>query len=333
MKKIKKIVLGVVLAFSLTGVGFILGNIEDSVKVTDNSNSTEFDLKLPGEVEKRTVTKSEVVSRIREIGELSTYCGNSKEKVTVQHMHSNGRNIMNRKSQKEIQVTTHMVRQFLQENEDTGYRDFHSNLLPGVDNVMGIRLPVLRKFAKQLSGMDWQEWFEQADDQWYEETMLRGLVSAYAKMECKERLTYVAKFVPDINNWAVCDCFCSTLKDADKYQTEYWDFIETYFTSNKEYEARFAAVMLLGHFVKREYLKESIRRLESITQQGYYAKMAVAWAVSVYFAAFPDEMLTYLQDGHKLDEFTYKKSLQKITESYRVDKEMKKIIKEMRQRG
>lgn len=149
---------------------------------------------------------------------------------------------MNRKSQKEIQVTTHMVRQFLQENEDTGYRVFHSNLLPGVDNVMGIRLPVLRKFAKQLSGMDWQEWFEQADDQWYEETMLRGLVSAYAKM-------------------------------------------------------------------------------------------AVAWAVSVYFAAFPDEMLTYLQDGHKLDEFTYKKSLQKITESYRVDKEMKKIIKEMRQRG
>ena len=233
---------------------------------------------------------------------------------------------MNRKSQKEIQVTTHMVRQFLQENEDTGYRDFHSNLLPGVDNVMGIRLPVLRKFAKQLSGMDWQEWFEQADDQWYEETMLRGLVSAYAKMECKERLTYVAKFVPDINNWAVCDCFCSTLKDADKYQAEYWDFIETYFTSNKEYEARFAAVMLLGHFVKREYLKESIRRLESITQQGYYAKMAVAWAVSVYFAAFPDEMLTYLQDGHKLDEFTYKKSLQKITESYRVDKEMKKGI-------
>ena len=61
MKKIKKIVLGVVLAFSLTGVGFILGNIEDSIKVTDNSNSTDIELKLPGDVEKITVTKRDVV--------------------------------------------------------------------------------------------------------------------------------------------------------------------------------------------------------------------------------------------------------------------------------
>ena len=58
---------------------------------------------------------------------------------------------MNKDKQNEIQVTTDMVRQFLRENEDPGYREFHSSLLPGVDNVMGVRLPVLRKFAKQLS--------------------------------------------------------------------------------------------------------------------------------------------------------------------------------------
>ena len=86
-------------------------------------------------------------------------------------------------------------------------------------------------------------------------------------------------------------------------------------------------------FQKEEYLEKSIQRLESITQQGYYARMAVAWAISIYFVAFPGEMLDYLQHSHKLDEFTYKKSLQKILESYRVDKETKQIIKEMRQRG
>ena len=166
---------------------------------------------------------------------------------------------MSKEKKNEIQVTADKVREFLQENEDVKYRNFHSSLLPGVSNVMGVRLPVLRKYAKQISAMNWQEWFIRADDQWYEETMLRGLVIAYAKMDCGQRLKYVEKFVPDINSWGVCDCFCSTLKDADKYPKEYWDFIEKYLISDREYEARFAAVMLLGHFVKREYLEESIQ--------------------------------------------------------------------------
>lgn len=230
-------------------------------------------------------------------------------------------------------VTVGEVRAFLEENADPGYREFHGNLLPGTEHIMGVRLPVLRKYAKQLARMDWMEWFDEADDFWYEETMLRGLTVAYAKLDSFERLEYIRKFVPDIDNWAVCDCFCSTLKDADKYQQEYWEFLEPYFGSDQEYEARFAAVMLLGHFVKKEYLQDAVKRLESISQGGYYAKMAVAWAVSVYFAAFPEEMLEYLQSHCCLDEFTYKKSLQKIIESFRVDGEMKKIIKEMRQRG
>ena len=127
---------------------------------------------------------------------------------------------MNKEDEKKIPVTVEQVRQFLKENQDPEYREFHSKLLPGTENIMGVRLPILRKFAKQLAAQAWKDWFEQADDQWYEETMLRGLVVAYARMDCEERLKYVRKFVPDINSWGVCDCFCSTLKDADKYPQE-----------------------------------------------------------------------------------------------------------------
>lgn len=225
------------------------------------------------------------------------------------------------------------VRERLEEHKDFEYQKFHSSLLPGVDNVMGVRLPILRKIAKELAKNDWQEWFEKAEDLYYEETMLRGFTIAYAKLEPETRLAYIRKFVPYINNWAVCDCFCNTVKDAKKYPELYWEFLKPYFLSDEEYGARFGAVMLLSHFVNREYLKEGIERLERIHQEGYYAKMAVAWAVSVYFAAFPDEMYDYLLDGHHLDEFTYKKSLQKILESYRVTGEMKNKIRELRQRG
>lgn len=230
-------------------------------------------------------------------------------------------------------VTSAMVRQQLEELADFKYKEFYGSLLPGVDNILGIRLPMLRTIAKQLAKQDWQEWFEQADDRYYEETMLRGLVIAYAKMDVNARMERIREFVPCINNWAVCDCVCNTIKEAKKYPAEYWAFLEPYFASDAEYDARFGAVMLLSHFVEKDYLEGAIQRLEAVRHVGYYAKMAVAWAISVYFAAFPDEMLEYLQGAHRLDEFTYKKSLQKILESYRVDQEMKSKIKEMKQRG
>lgn len=231
-------------------------------------------------------------------------------------------------------VNSEEIRQKLHLLSEPEYREFHSSLVPGENNILGVRLPKLRGLAKELARQDWKEWFLAGVDTSYEETMLRGLTLAYAKMkEPIEKLGFIRIFVKDIRNWAVCDSFCNTLKDADKYQELYWEFLEPYFTSDKEYEARFAAVMLLSHFAKQTYLKDGIKRLESIRQEGYYAKMAVAWAVSVYFAAFPEEMLAYLKGKHGLDDFTYRKSLQKITESYRVSKEVKSIIREMRQKG
>ena len=91
----------------------------------------------------------------------------------------------------EEKVTTARVREFLEENTDPGYRKFHSSLLPGVDNIMGVRLPALRKFSQNLAKMQTRDWFQQADDQCYEETMLRRLTDAYSKIDCSENMTYV----------------------------------------------------------------------------------------------------------------------------------------------
>lgn len=59
------------------GIGYYCGTrgYEPKTESIEEADASGFDLKLPGEVEKRTVTKDEVESRIYEIGELSTYCG------------------------------------------------------------------------------------------------------------------------------------------------------------------------------------------------------------------------------------------------------------------
>ena len=43
------------------------------------------------------------------------------------------------------------IRQELIKLADDKYRSFHSNLCPGVENILGVRLPLLRKIAKSLS--------------------------------------------------------------------------------------------------------------------------------------------------------------------------------------
>ena len=115
-------------------------------------------------------------------------------------------------------VTSQKVRSRLKELEDEKYREFHSGLLPGTENILGVRLPALRSLAKEIAKNDWEEWFFQKNDIYYEETMLRGLVTAYAKMDCDTRLSYIRAFVPDIDNWAVCDCV-SKMCIRDRYKS------------------------------------------------------------------------------------------------------------------
>ena len=219
----------------------------------------------------------------------------------------------------------------LMELSDPKYRDFHSKLLPGTDNVLGVRTPDLRKLAKEITKGDWETFLEKNDSTWYENDILQALVTASAKMEPEERLRRVREFLPRIENWAVCDIFCGSLKDAEKYPELYWEFLKPYFQSEKPYEIRFAVVMLLSHFVKEEYLKDAFTYFDGIHVDHYYVRMAVAWAVSIYFVHFPEETFRYLRKN-QLDDWTYNKALQKIIESYRVSPETKTQIRAMKRK-
>ncbi len=59
--------------------------------------------------------------------------------------------------------------------------------------------------------------------------------------------------------------------------------------------------------------------------------MAVAWTISICYIKFPKQTMEYLKNN-TLDNFTYNKALQKITESLRIDKETKTIIKSMKRK-
>ena len=212
---------------------------------------------------------------------------------------------------------------------DEKYKKFHSSLCPGTNNIIGIRVPVLRNFAKEIAKGDWQQYLNNAKNDYYEEVMLQGMVIGLAKMELQQRLEYIKKFVPKIDNWAICDTACAGFKFAKQYQRKIWGFIKPYLKSNKEFEIRFGVVMLIDFYITEEYIKDVLKILNEIEHDGYYVKMAVAWAISICYIKFPKETFELLQNN-KLDSFTYNKALQKIIESYRVSKEEKEKIRAMK---
>ena len=212
--------------------------------------------------------------------------------------------------------------------QDLKYQKFHSSLLPGVENIIGVRMPLLRKLAKEMLRRNWRSYLDveiSKPNTYYEEDIIQALLIGTSKLSWQERHAYIKEFVPKINNWAVCDLFCSTLKEAQYYQEEYWQLIVPYFNSSNAYDLRFASVMLLNHFTGDEFVEEALNLLEAIKHEDYYVKMGVAWAISIFYIKQPQLTLKLIKQNN-LDDFTHNKAIQKIRESFRVSNEDKEML-------
>ena len=218
------------------------------------------------------------------------------------------------------------IRKKLFELQDLKYKEFHSSLCPNVDKIIGVRTPKLKEVAKQIAKENYKEFLQNAQDEYYEELVLQGLVIGYAKISIEDTFKYLNEFVPKINSWAVCDITCANIKIIKKYMKEMWKFLEKYINSNKEYEIRFALVTYLDYFLTDEYIDDILRKIDKIENKEYYVQMAIAWLVSIAYIKQKEKTEVFLQNN-KLDKFTQNKSIQKICESYRVRNEDKEKVR------
>lgn len=226
------------------------------------------------------------------------------------------------------------LRQKLLAMQDIKYQQFHGSLLPGIENIIGVRVPLLRKTAAVIAAESWQEYLDEVlplTDIYYEETVMQGLVIALAKMPLSQKLEYITRFLPKINNWAVCDIFCATLKEAKKYPDIYWQLILDACQAEAAYTQRFAAVMLLTYFTDDSHVQDALNLLTKLSSQDYYVRMAVAWAVSIFYIQQSQATLPLLQ-SNTLDTFTHNKAIQKICESRRISTETKQQLRLLKRR-
>lgn len=211
---------------------------------------------------------------------------------------------------------------YLFEIRDSKYKEFHSSL--GVDNVIGIRTPIMREIAKEIYKGNYKEFLSLVETNYYEVVTIYGFIIGQIS-ELKSSIYYLDKYKNMINNWASCDGFCASYKIVKKNKDYFFNYINKNVDSKNSWIRRLCFVLLLDYYVEEEYINDIFMLCDNYNTKEYYVQMAVAWLISVCFVKYRDKTINYIKNN-KLDDFTHNKSIQKIKESLRVSKEDKILV-------
>ena len=213
--------------------------------------------------------------------------------------------------------------------QDTEYQVFQSKLMPTIppETVIGVRTPLLRKLAKELAGTPQAESFlHDLPHRYYEENNLHAFLIEQIR-DYDTALAETERFLPYINNWATCDCFCP--KVFAKHKEELLIPLRRWLGSDQTYTVRYAMGMLMRYYLDEDFQPEYLAWVAGVHSEEYYLNMMRAWYFATALAKQPDAALPWLTD-RRLDVWTHNKTIQKAAESYRISPEMKQQLRELR---
>lgn len=217
------------------------------------------------------------------------------------------------------------IQKTLFKHQDKKYKMFSEKLIKTKYPIIGVRSPKLKELSKKFIENDTP--LQNYKDKYHEEIILHGYAIGFCKIDIEKKIILIDKYIPIIDNWASCDSFVASLKFIKKNQEIYYNYIKKYLKSNKEFIQRYALVCLLNHYVQnKKYLNEILKIIKNEKYNGYYSKMAGAWLLSYCLIFHYDETFKYIT-SNKIDEFVYKKGIQKAVESYRVSNSQKKKLR------
>jgi len=223
------------------------------------------------------------------------------------------------------------IREQLQNIKSEDLKKYSEKIINTNYEILGVKTDVLKTLAKENIN-NYKDYFKE-NHIYYEEYMIHGFMLGYLKLPFEELILYINDYIKLIDNWAMVDSIVSNLKIFKKYEKEVFEIAKKYINSDKEFEIRFGYCILLSYYInanKQLYIDE-ILTLCNKKHSIYYVQMMVAWLLSFAYIKFKDKTYNLLLNNN-LDDFTYNKTISKICDSYRISKEEKQILKQMRRK-
>ena len=229
--------------------------------------------------------------------------------------------------EKEMNVSE--IQRQLFKNQEIKYRDFQAKLLPTLEaqTVIGVRTPILRRFAKTLyREHDFTDFLNDLPHKYFDENQLHAFLICEMKDFdlCADALN---QFLPYVDNWATCDQMSP--KIFKKHKERLLEYIKIWLVSSKTYTVRFAVGMLMQHFLDEDFKLEYPRMISAIRSEEYYINMMIAWYFATALAKQYEAVFPFLEEKH-LDKWTHNKAIQKALESYRISEEQKRYLRTLK---
>ena len=224
-----------------------------------------------------------------------------------------------------VAIKTTIQKTLVSMGEDE-YREFSSNLMPTVDKskVIGIRIPVLRKYAKEME--NYEDFLCQLPHKYFEENNLHAFLIEREQDfdKCIEKLD---AFLPYIDNWATCDSLKP--KVLKKQPQKLLKHIKKWIKSKDVYAVRYAINLLMSYYLDENFNEDYLMIVANVKSDEYYINMMRAWYFATALVKRYKETLPYIENN-TLDTWTHNKTIQKATESFRISKEQKQYLKTLK---
>lgn len=221
-----------------------------------------------------------------------------------------------------------IVRDFLLSNKDEAYRAFTLPLIPNIDKetFIGVRLPIIKKYAKSLDEKSRKEFLKELPHQYHEENILHAFIISNMK-DYDEYLQYVDAFLPYVTNWSVSDAICN--KYLFKYRKELLNEIYKWLKSDELYRVRYAIKCLMNYYLDEDFSFEHIKKVKEVKLTDYYVEMMIAWYLATGLAKQYDAFIKVMEEKW-FSISVHNKAIQKAVESYRVSDEHKQYLKTLK---
>lgn len=215
--------------------------------------------------------------------------------------------------------------------QDTDYKAFNKTLLPTVDEhtMIGIRMPVLKKFAKEFFKAEPEEvagFMNSLPHQYFEENNLHAFFIENIS-DFDTAIQETERFLPFIDNWATCDSFAPRI--FKKYPDAVYQKILQWIQSDHPYTVRYAIGLLLSNYLDEQFRPEMLELVSGVRSSEYYINMMIAWYFSFALIKQYDTAISYIEKKI-LDPFTHRKTIQKAVESRRISVEIKAYLKTLK---